>query len=42
MPTDKYEIRKGEIQTETIPYDRVWTEYEAVQKTEYVPVERRA
>ena len=42
MPTNKYEIKAGQSQVETLAKDRVWTEYEAVQKTEYVPIERRA
>ena len=27
----------GETQVETIPYQRYWTEYETVEKKEYIP-----
>lgn len=42
MPSTKHEIKQGGTHVETLAKDRVWTEYEAVQKTEYVPIERRA
>ena len=40
MPTNKYEVKLGDTQIETIPFDRVWTEYETVEKIEYVPRQR--